>query len=104
MSELGARRAGPPFTVSSDPDAEGAFDVVIGWPSPHPLPERSPVESLALPAGRAAWAVYRGSYAQLPAAYRALYEWIEQHGYEVAGDPREIYYTDPDEVPDPADY
>jgi DNA-binding transcriptional MerR regulator len=104
MNELGAKRAGPPFTISADPDAEGTFEVVIGWPTSEPLAGRAPVESLALPSGKVAWAVYRGSYAQLAAAYRAVYEWIEEHGHDVVGDPREIYYTDPDEVPDPADY
>ena len=37
-------------------------------------------------------------------AYRALYEWIVEQGHEIASDPREIYYTDPDEVPDPTEY
>jgi DNA-binding transcriptional MerR regulator len=104
MGELGARRAGPPFTISSDPDAEGMIEVSIGWPTAEALPGRGRVESLLLPGGTVAWAVYRGSYTGLSGAYRALYEWIVEHGYEAVGDPREVYYTDPDEVPDPADY
>jgi len=28
----------------------------------------------------------------------------QRHGHEVAGDPREIYYTDSGELPDPTDY
>jgi DNA-binding transcriptional MerR regulator/predicted transcriptional regulator YdeE len=104
MSELGAKRAGPPFTISSDPDAEGVIEVVIGWPTSERLPERRPIESRVLPSGKVAWAVYRGSYTELSRAYRALYEWIDEQGHEVSGDPREVYYTDPDEVPDPADY
>ena len=104
MNELGARRAGPPFTMSSDPDDDGRIDVSIGWPTAERFPGRAPVESLLLPEGKVAWAVYRGSYSNLSGAYRALYEWIVDHGHDVAGDPREIYYTDPDEVADPADY
>jgi effector-binding domain-containing protein len=104
MSELGARRAGPPFTISSDPDADGRIDVVIGWPTAERLPGRGRVERHLLPGGKVAWAIYRGPYSGLSGAYRALYEWILEHGHEVAGDPREIYYTDPDEVPDPTDY
>ncbi len=104
ISELGTPRAGPPFTISSDPDAEGMIEVSIGWPTAETLPGRGRVESLLLPGGKVAWAVYRGSYSGLSGAYRALYEWIDEHGYEVSGDPREIYYTDPDEVPDPTDY
>jgi hypothetical protein len=29
---------------------------------------------------------------------------MERKGYEPNGPPREIYYSDPDEMPDPADY
>ena len=104
MKELGARRAGPPFTISSDPDAEGTIEVAIGWPTAQELPGRGRVENLLLPGGKVAWAVYHGPYSRLSGAYRTLYEWIVEQGHEVAGDPREIYYTDPDEVPDPADY
>jgi DNA-binding transcriptional MerR regulator len=104
MSALGAKRAGPPFTITSDPEEDGAFDVVIGWPTAERLPARVPVESLVLPGETVAWAVYRGPYSHLRDAYRALYEWIDEQGYEVDSDPREIYYTDPDEVPDPVDY
>jgi DNA-binding transcriptional MerR regulator len=98
MAELDAKRAGPPFTQSSDPDGEGAIDVVIGWPTGEPLPGGGDVQSLALPGGKVAWAVYHGSYLGLPGAYRALYEWLDEQGHEAGGDPREIYYTDPDEV------
>jgi DNA-binding transcriptional MerR regulator len=104
LRKLGARGAGPPFTLSSDPDDEGEIAVAIGWPTADKLPGRGHVESLVLPGGHVAWAVYRGPYGGLAGAYRALYEWIVGHGHEVIGDPREIYYTDPDEVPDPADY
>ena len=104
LQKLGARGAGPPFTLSSDADDEGKIAVAIGWPTAEKLPGRGRIESFVLPAGRVAWAVYRGPYRGLPGAYRALYEWILEQGHDVGGDPREIYYTDPDEVPDPADY
>jgi DNA-binding transcriptional MerR regulator len=104
MDELGARRAGPPFTMSSDPDGEGMIEVSIGWPTAEPMPGRGRVESVLLPSGKVAWAVYRGPYSGLSGAYRALYEWIVEQGHEIASDPREIYYTDPDEVPDPTEY
>jgi effector-binding domain-containing protein len=104
LRERGARSAGPPFTLSSDPDDEGKITVAIGWPTAERLPGRGHIKSLVLPAGRVAWAVYRGPYGGLPGAYRALYEWIVEQGHDVVADPREIYYTDPDEVADPADY
>jgi DNA-binding transcriptional MerR regulator len=104
IDELGARRNGPPFTVCPEPDDDGAVGVAVGWPTTEQLPGRGRVESRVLPGGTVALAVYRGPYTELTGAYRALYEWIVEHGYETAGEPREVYYTDPDEVPDPADY
>jgi DNA-binding transcriptional MerR regulator len=101
---LGAKRAGPPFTICPEPDDDGAVEVAVGWPTAERLPGREPVESRVLPGGTVAWAVYRGPYTELTGAYRALYEWIVEHGRETAGEPREVYYTDPDDVPDPADY
>jgi effector-binding domain-containing protein len=37
------------------------------------------------------------------AAYEALTAWIAEHGRAIDGPPREIYLTDPDETPNPAD-
>jgi DNA-binding transcriptional MerR regulator len=104
MDGLGAKGAGPPFTICPEPDDDGAVEVAVGWPTAEQVPGRGRVESRVLPGGTVAWAVYRGPYTGLTGAYRALYEWIVEHGHETAGEPREIYYTDPDEVPDPADY
>ena len=104
IDRLGARRAGPPFTICPEPAEDGTTEVSIGWPTLEPLPGSGRVEGRMLPGGTVARAVYRGPYTELTGAYRALYEWIVEHGHDVAGEPREVYYTDPDEVPDPADY
>ena len=65
---------------------------------------RGRIESHALPACTAIVLVHKGPYEQLPTAYRALQMWLDDHGVTPAGDPREIYLTDPEEVSDPADY
>jgi DNA-binding transcriptional MerR regulator len=104
LRELGEETAGPPFNVRGEVDDDDLSEIEIGWPTSRALPARGRIESGALPAGRAAWAVFRGPYEELPGAYRAVYEWIVQEGHEPAGSPREIYYTDPDETPDPAAY
>ncbi len=36
-----------------------------------------------------------GSYTGLTAAYQKLFRWIHQHGYQLAGPPRELYLNDP---------
>ena len=48
-------------------------------------------------------AVHKGPYEQVGTVYRELLEWIGDHGYQVVGPPREVYMTDPDEVP-PEEY
>jgi effector-binding domain-containing protein len=45
-----------------------------------------------------------GPYEELARSYRLMSEAIEEHGFEPAGDPRELYHSDPAEVPDPNDY
>jgi len=104
LRELGEESAGPPFNVRGDVDENGVSEVEIGWPTARALPGRAPVESRVLPPGRAAWAIFRGPYEELPGAYRAVYEWVLEQGHEPVGSPREIYYSDPDETDDPADY
>jgi effector-binding domain-containing protein len=58
------------------------------------------VQATATPAGEAAIAVYRGPYARLDEAYRAINEWIAANKRESAGVAWEIYG---DPTPDPAD-
>jgi DNA-binding transcriptional MerR regulator/effector-binding domain-containing protein len=104
LRELGEESAGPPFTIRADAGEDDRSEVEIGWPTARVLPARAPIESRALPPGRAVWAVFRGPYEDLPGAYRAVYEWLTERGEEAAGPPREIYYSDPDETPDPSGY
>jgi DNA-binding transcriptional MerR regulator len=104
LVELGEESAGPPFDIRSDVDEDDVSAVEIGWPTRRELPARPPIESRRLPPGPAALAVFRGPYEELPSAYRAVYEWVLEQGREPLGSPREIYYSDPDETPDPADY
>ena len=35
-------------------------------------------------------------------AYQALASWVSSHGGEPAGDPWEVYFSDPASEPDPA--
>jgi effector-binding domain-containing protein len=43
--------------------------------------------------------VHKGPYQSVREVYDRLFSWIEEHGYQVVGPPREIYYSDPEEVP-----
>jgi AraC family transcriptional regulator len=51
-----------------------------------------------VPAGTVVSAMHKGPYEEIAPTYAALGEWIASNGYTMAGPPREIYYSDPDEV------
>lgn len=42
--------------------------------------------------------VHHGPYGEIAPAYHILTGWIQDHGHEMAGPPREIYLNDPAEV------
>ena len=41
-------------------------------------------------------------YDAMRPAYQALVSWVSEHGGELAGDPWEVYFSDPSTEPDPA--
>jgi effector-binding domain-containing protein len=96
---------GPPFLVMLDvidEDSEGEFE--LGFPVAAPFPDAGDVRGIELPAMTVAWTIHHGPYDELGPAYHTLTGWIQEHGHEVAGPPREVYLTDPGATPDPADY
>ncbi len=56
------------------------------------------------PATRAAVTIHTGPYDGLPDAHAALDVYLHQQGLTAGGPPREVYLTDPGEVPNPADW
>ena len=54
-----------------------------------------------LPACEAAVTVHTGAYDGLGDAHAAVEQFLAEHGLHKAGAPREVYLTDPGEVPDP---
>jgi len=104
LAELSEESAGPPVTICPFPDDEGIVAVEDALPTARALPGRGRIESRVLPACTGVCLVHKGPYDELPRSYRALGHWFERLGIEVTGDPREIYWTDPKEVADPADW
>jgi len=56
-----------------------------------------------IPGGAVATTVHHGAYDAVGSAYEAVDGWIRDHSLVVDGPPREVYLTDPQETPDPAD-
>jgi effector-binding domain-containing protein len=89
---------GPPFgRYIPGPDG---FDVEAGFPAAARVTPSGRVVPLALPGGTVARFLYRGDYAGIGHAYRALEEWLEARDLVAAGRPWECYLDGP-EVPQP---
>jgi effector-binding domain-containing protein len=101
LAEQGIRPAGMPFAMMPAPNGKEEVEVVVALPALRHVSERGRVEGLVVPACRALATLHRGSYSELTAAYRALAVTIEEQGIEPAGEPREVYLTNPqDNAPD----
>jgi len=80
------------------------MEIDTGWPVQEDVETEAPFEALTLPGGRALVMRHVGPYEQLHTSYRLMCETMEQHGLQPVGASWEVYLTDPEEVPDPADY
>lgn len=97
----GTGPAGPPFARFHRVGAD-RFEVEAGFPSAGGVAAADRVDVVTLPGGKAARTVHVGPYDEMEPAYAALTAWVRAHGGEPVGDPWEVYYSDPDEEPDPA--
>lgn len=94
----------PPFAVFHDViDDESDGDIEICFPVAAPIELSGEVYGSELPAATVATTVHIGPYEEVSPAYHALTEWVQQHGHEFAGPPREVYMNDPTNL-DPSEY
>jgi effector-binding domain-containing protein len=101
----GARIAGPSFVVMVEEiDEEEGGDIEVGFPLAGAFAGSGDVRGAELPATTVAWTLHRGPYEEVGPAYHTVTGWIQEHGHDLAGPPREIYLSDPGQTPDPADY
>jgi DNA-binding transcriptional MerR regulator len=100
--EQGVRFAGPPYTAYHNADStEAEVDLEVGLPLAESIEPGGRVLSTVVPGGLVAATVHAGRYEDIAPAYRALGEWVQEHGHETAGPPREVYLVDPSQVQDP---
>jgi effector-binding domain-containing protein len=98
LQEAGGSFAGPPICVC--PFVDGDAELAVGWP----VGEQDVPGAETLAGGRALVFEHKGPYDQLGRSYRLMAEVMERQGLQSAGDPVEVYLTNPEEVPDPNDY
>jgi len=97
--------AGLPMMICHDGEyKESDVDVEVAVPIGKKISGSDRVKVYELPAlEQAACTVYKGPYEGISEAYNALMAWIESNGYQVTGPDRELYFTDPSKVKDPAE-
>jgi DNA-binding transcriptional MerR regulator len=99
LQGLDVAPVGPPVCICPFPGEDGWGEVAVGWPVSGDTPGAE-----ELPAARALVLNHVGPYEQLARSYRLMAEAMERHGLASAGDPVELYESDPDQVADPKDY
>ena len=102
-TKSGAALAGPPLCRYRE-FTSGGMTLEAGVPVAVPAAGEGDVMAGTLPAGPVASTIHTGPYDSLSEAYTALEKWIAESDSEPAGDPWEVYLTDPGEVPNPADW
>lgn len=101
LTEGQADPAGPPF-ARYHMLGEGRFEVEAGFPATRPIKGNDEIQPSELPGGQVAVTIHTGPYDAMQLAYQALVSWVSEHGGELAGDPWEVYFSDPSTEPDPA--
>ncbi len=103
LKELGVPSAGRPFTRYHHFSAE-EVDLEGGLPVSKPVAGRGRIAAGELPGGLLAASWHVGPYDGLAAAHQALRVWLDGQGRQAAGPSWEVYWTDPAEVPNPAEW
>ena len=97
--------AGPTMMICHDNEyKENDVDIEAVVPISKKIPGSDQVKIYELPGiEEAACTIYKGPYEGINEAYKAMMAWIESNGYQINGPDRELYFTDPRKVKDPAE-
>lgn len=99
LGPAGTPVTGAPFVVyHAVIDEQTAGDIEICMPVADAPEFDGDVVRVDVPAHLVASTVHRGPYNELAPAYHTLTGWIQEHGHQIAGAPREIYLNDPRSV------
>ncbi|HWQ77944.1 MAG TPA: GyrI-like domain-containing protein [Anaerovoracaceae bacterium] len=99
IGEIGEKTEGPAFAAYYSMDMED-LDVEMGFLVPKPIPGNDEIQANVIPAGKQAVYLYKGPYAEMEPAYRAMMAWLDENSYVPTGVSYEFYYNSPEEVPE----
>jgi len=83
---------------------EEMADIEVGLPVERAVAGEGRITNNTIPGGSVACIMHVGPYEELGIVYPALAAWIQEHGHETNGQPYEVFWNDPSEVSDPAEY
>ena len=96
---------GPVGAIFPDPvHLDEAVNMTVFVPVAKRLEPRGRIKPDIVPGGLAATIVHLGPYALLDRSYEQLVSWMQRHGHEMAGPPRELFWLGPTETNDPNSY
>ena len=95
LKELGEFLSDVPYVAYHNMDMQD-LDVEIGFPMPRALPGRDDMKAGSIPAGKFAFCIYRGPYAEIEPAYNEMIKWIGDNGYTPTDTSYEYYYNGPE--------
>lgn len=106
IEHYGLRPAGMPQAIyitmpSVTPEEEAEWELwapIAGGPG-EVAPDDSGFGVKRVEPETVASAVHKGPYDEVGPLYEELQAWVDEQGYRIVGPPREIYYSDPKEVP-----
>lgn len=89
----------PPFIIMHDVvDQQTDGDIEMCFPVTGEVAGSDDIMFRTVDGGPVATTIHRGPYMEVGAAYHTLMGWIQDHGHEMTGPPRETYLNDPREV------
>jgi effector-binding domain-containing protein/DNA-binding transcriptional MerR regulator len=99
LGTIGSSPAGPPLVqYHGDIVEQGEGDIDVCVPA-HLSPGRhGAFVAMEIPGGTVVTTIHHGPYDEIQPAYHALGGWIQEHGHETAGPPREVYVVDPSQA------
>jgi effector-binding domain-containing protein len=101
LGRIGGVPEGPPFVIYHGTPASGEpFDIEICAPVPVAVEPPAGWQLVELPAGTFATLLHVGPYDTIGTAYAEIMAWPGEHGYAIAGPPREVYLSDPETPPE----
>lgn len=100
MGAAAVEPSGMPFIVFHDvidEQTDGRVEICVPVP-----PGKDGVDGdvvwKEVPGGTVAFTTHRGRYEEVGPAYHTVAGWIQDHGHQITGAPREIYLNDPQTV------